>query len=63
MLATPIAWYFMKGWLQDFEYHVSMPWWAFALAGIVSAIIAFAAIGWQSVRAARANLAEILQRE
>lgn len=63
VLATPLAWYFMNGWLQEFEYHVAMPWWAFGLAGVLSVAIAFAAIGWQALRAARANPAEALRSE
>jgi putative ABC transport system permease protein len=63
VLATPLAWYFMRGWLQDFEYHITMPWWTYALAGVLSAIIALMAIGWQSFKAARANLADTLRRD
>ncbi|MCO6487730.1 MAG: ABC transporter permease [Phaeodactylibacter sp.] len=63
VLATPLAWYFMNGWLQEFEYHIAMPWWAFGLAGALSVAIAFAAIGWQALRAARANPAGALRSE
>lgn len=63
VLATPIAWYFMNGWLQEFEYHTPMPWWAFGLAGAMAVLIAFVAIGWQSLRAARANPADRLRSE
>ena len=63
VIATPIAWYFMNGWLQDFHYHIDMPWWAYGLAGILALVIAFLTVGVQSVKAAVANPVESLRAE
>ncbi|HMW26513.1 MAG TPA: ABC transporter permease, partial [Ferruginibacter sp.] len=34
VIASPLAWYIMNKWLQDFAYRVDISWWVFALAGI-----------------------------
>ena len=41
IVATPIAWYAMSRWLEDFVYRIDIPWWAFALAGMIAIAIAF----------------------
>ncbi|MEO1259527.1 MAG: ABC transporter permease [Bacteroidota bacterium] len=63
VVATPIAWYFMQGWLQDFHYHIDMPYWVFLLAGLVALAIAFFTVSFQSVKAALANPVESLRSE
>ena len=62
-LATPLAWYVMNSWLQNFHYHVDMPWWTFLIAGAFAIILAFGTIGFQSLKAARANHADTLRNE
>ena len=36
LIATPVAWYFMNNWLQDFAYRINISWWVFVLAGIIA---------------------------
>ncbi|AKD05751.1 ABC transporter permease [Pontibacter korlensis] len=55
LVAFPLAWYAMNGWLQDFAYRISIPLWAFLVAGIVAAIVAFVTISYQAIKAATAN--------
>lgn len=50
--ATPLAWYAADRWLQDFAYRVDIPVWVFAAAGILSLIVAFFTVAFQSVKAA-----------
>jgi ABC-type antimicrobial peptide transport system permease subunit len=54
-IATPIAWYFMHNWLQNYVYRINISWWLFAAGGFVSIIIAFATISFQAIKAAFAN--------
>lgn len=63
VLATPIAWYAMNKWLQNFAYKTTPSWWIFALAGFLSFLIAILAVSWQSWRAATRNPVEALRYE
>lgn len=63
VIATPIAWYAMDKWLQDFVYRVHIQWWMFALSGMVAVIIAFLTISIQSIKAAIANPVKSLRSE
>jgi len=63
VLASPLAWYFMHKWLQDFAYRIDIQWWIFVLAGGVSVVIAFVTVSFQSIKAALANPVESLRSE
>jgi putative ABC transport system permease protein len=63
ILACPIAWYAMNKWLQNFAYKTEMSWWIFALAGLLSLMVALATVSWQSYRAATRNPVESLKDE
>jgi len=63
VIASPIAWYFMHKWLQDFAYHINMQWWVFVAAGGLSVIIAFVTVSLQSVKTALANPVDSLRSE
>jgi putative ABC transport system permease protein len=55
VIATPVAYYFMYQWLQDFTYRTNLSWWIFAFAGFVAIIIALSTVSFQAIRAAIAN--------
>jgi len=63
VIASPLAWYAMNTWLQDFAYRIGVQWWVFLLAGIIAVIIAFLTVSFQSIRAARANPVNSLRSE
>jgi putative ABC transport system permease protein len=63
IIATPVAWYIMTRWLQNFTYRTELSWWIFALAGIVAMGIALLTVSWQSWKAATRNPAEALRYE
>ncbi|MDX1913497.1 MAG: ABC transporter permease [Saprospiraceae bacterium] len=63
LIATPVAWYFMRQWLSDFAYHIELEWWMFALAGLAAVLIAFLTVSLQSIRAALANPVKSLRSE
>lgn len=63
VIASPIAWYFMDEWLQDFSYKVSISWWLFAVAGVAAVLIALVTISFQSVKAAMTNPVKALRSE
>ncbi|GAB4032498.1 hypothetical protein GCM10028774_13190 [Spirosoma jeollabukense] len=63
VIASPIAWYAMDKWLQDFAYKIDMEWWVFALAGFLAAGIALLTVSFQSVKAALMNPVKSLRTE
>lgn len=52
IIATPIAWYFMNLWLDDFAYRLSIQWWVFAATGMICIAIALFTLSFQSIKAA-----------
>jgi putative ABC transport system permease protein len=63
VIASPIAYWAMNKWLQDFAYRVDISWWIFALAGIVAIVIALLTVSYQSIKAALANPVKSLRTE
>jgi putative ABC transport system permease protein len=63
VIATPIAWFAMNSWLQDFAYKTTITWAVFMLAGLGAVVIALATISIQSVKAALANPVKSLRSE
>jgi len=61
--ASPIAYYAMSKWLENFAYKTELSWWIFALAGIFTLTIALLTVSWQSYRAATRNPVESLRNE
>ncbi|NEU08557.1 FtsX-like permease family protein [Flavihumibacter sp. R14] len=63
IIAFPVAWYAMHNWLADFAYRIDISWGVFILAGIIAAIVAFATISLQAIKAAVANPVKSLRTE
>lgn len=63
VIATPIAYFAMNKWLENFAYKTELSWWIFALAGILALGIALLTVSWQSWQAARRNPVESLRYE
>lgn len=63
VIATPISYYAMSRWLENFTYKTTLDWWIFAVAGLASLSIALLTTSWQSYIAARRNPVEALRNE
>ena len=63
IIATPLAFYFMHQWLQDFAYRVNIGWWVFAASGIVALLIALVTISVKAIKAAMGNPVKSLRTE
>ena len=63
VLASPIAWWAVKGWLQNFAYRIRIEWWMFAAAGVLVVGIALLTVSYQAIKAAIANPAKSLRTE
>ncbi|MGJ1437026.1 ABC transporter permease [Sphingobacterium siyangense] len=63
LIASPIAWWAMNKWLQDFSYRIEIQWWFFALAGISALFVAFFTVSTQAIKAANSNPVKTLRDE
>jgi putative ABC transport system permease protein len=63
LVAIPLSWLVMNKWLEDFAYRIHLEWWMFALAGIISFIIAIVTLSFQAIKAAMANPVKSLRTE
>jgi putative ABC transport system permease protein len=63
VLASPVAWYFMSNWLNDFAYRINLSWWIFILAGAMALLIALVTVIFQAIKAAVANPVKSLRTE
>ncbi len=63
VIASPLAYYAMHRWLQDFAYRINIEWWVFALAGLLAVGIALLTVSFQSVKAALMNPVTSLRSE
>jgi putative ABC transport system permease protein len=63
LIASPVAWYFMHKWLQDFAYRIDIDWWIFILAGACAVLIAQLTVSFMTIKAAFTNPAKSLRTE
>jgi putative ABC transport system permease protein len=63
IVGSPIAWWIMNKWLQDFSYRIGIEWWVFALAGLAVIFIALITVSSQAIKAALANPVKSLRSE
>ncbi|HMG89480.1 MAG TPA: ABC transporter permease [Chryseolinea sp.] len=62
-IASPLAHFLISNWLQSFAFHIDIGWQVFAIAGIVSLVIALFTVSFQAIKAALANPVESLRNE
>jgi putative ABC transport system permease protein len=63
VIATPVAWWAMSQWLEDFAYRISIGWWVFAIAGLAALLIALFTVSYQAIKAALSNPVKSLRTE
>jgi putative ABC transport system permease protein len=63
IIATPITWYYINSWLQNFAYSIAIEWWVFAFTTLVILIIVLLTIGIQTVKVALSNPVNSLRTE
>ncbi|GAB3905256.1 ABC transporter permease [Larkinella knui] len=63
VIATPIGWYAMNQWLEDFAYRIDLEWWVFVLAGFLAVAVALLTVSFQSIKAALVNPVKSLRSE
>lgn len=63
VIATPVGWWVMERWLQDFAYRIHLQWWMVAFSGAAAIVIAFLTVSVQSLKAALTNPVNSLKSE
>jgi putative ABC transport system permease protein len=63
VIASPVAWWVMNKWLQDFAYRISINWKVFFVAGMAAMMIALITLSFQAIKAAMANPVKSLRTE
>src|SRR5579863_1588169 len=63
LVAIPIAWSVLHGWLQQFQYRTGVSWWIFGLAAAGALVITLVTVSWQAIAAARTNPVKSLRSE
>jgi ABC-type antimicrobial peptide transport system permease subunit len=63
LFSSPVAWYLMREWLQDFAYKITISWQVFVSAGTLALLIALLTVSMQSIKAALANPVKSLRNE
>jgi putative ABC transport system permease protein len=63
LIASPIAWYVMHRWLQDFAYRIHIALWMFVVASLLAVLIAAVTVSFQAIKAAIANPVKSLRTE
>ena len=63
LISIPVAYYYMNGWLEKYDYRASISWWVFALAAIGALVITLITVSYQAIKAAIANPIKSLRTE
>lgn len=63
LIAIPIAYYFMFGWIKNYKYHTDLSWWVFVATATGAIMITLLTVSYQSIKAALANPVKSLRSE
>ena len=63
VVSWPIAWYFMKDWLNNFVYKIDLTIWPFIISGIIAILIALLSVTYKALKASRTNPVNALRYE
>jgi len=63
VFTTPLAWWLLDKYLQQYKYRIDIPWWVFPATGAVALVFAIAIVSTQALRAANTNPVKALRNE
>jgi len=62
-ISIPLAWYYLHGWLKQYDYHTSISYWIFVFSGVGALLITLITVSFQAIKAALANPVNSLRSE
>jgi putative ABC transport system permease protein len=63
IIASPLAWWAMHNWLQNFAFRITISWWMFAFSGLAAVVIAIVTVSYHALKSAVANPVKSLRSE
>jgi predicted permease len=63
VIATPVAWWLMHNWLQNYDFRVQISWWLFCSVGLLVLLLALAVVSANTMKAALRNPVRTLRTE
>jgi putative ABC transport system permease protein len=63
VIAIPVAWRVCDRYLQDFAYRISLSWWMFAVAALITIVLTLITVSWIAIKAATKNPVEAIKSE
>jgi len=63
IISWPIAWYFMRNWLNNYTYRIDLTIWPFIISGLIAISIALLSVSYQAYKASRTNPVNALRYE
>jgi putative ABC transport system permease protein len=62
-IALPLAYFWLDGMLNDYAYRISLSWWIFAAAALITVVLTILTVGWMSIKAATKNPVDAIKSE
>ena len=63
VIAFPLAYYWLNNMLQDYAYRISLSWWIFVAAALITIVLTLLTVGWMSIKAATKNPVDAIKSE
>ncbi|RYD72931.1 MAG: FtsX-like permease family protein [Sphingobacteriales bacterium] len=63
LIAMPLGYYFLNGWLKNYPYRIDISWWVFIVAFAGAIIVTLLTVSYQAIKAANANPVKSLRTE
>ena len=63
LVAIPVTYFVMQQWLENYTYHINIPWWVFGAALVGVLIMAILTVSYQAIKATTVNPVKSLRTE
>ena len=63
VIALPLAWLFMHGWLEQYPYRINIGFWMYGIVLLVTSALIICTVLYQTLKASETNPAEVIKSE